>query len=146
MKNILTHQPKLFQTVSEVDLAPLASLEYLDLSRNLIQEIMPGTFMGMSNLKGLDFSVNVVRKVKYFLLSLPLKYFSSPKPKLQVEDEAFEGLRSLDYLDLSDNKVLSLPAVALSRVPNLKRLKIDYNRIGALSYEILRYEIFKKIF
>ena len=50
--------------MAEVDLAPLASLEYLDLSRNLIQEIMPGTFMGMSNLKGLDFSVNVVRKVK----------------------------------------------------------------------------------
>ena len=57
---------------------------------------------------------------------------------LKVEDDAFEGLRSLEYLDLSDNKVLSLPAVALSRLPNLKRLKIDYNRIGALSYEILR--------
>ena len=38
-------------------------MEYLDLSRNLIQEIQPGTFLGMSNLKGLDFSVNVVRKV-----------------------------------------------------------------------------------
>ena len=24
---------------------------------------MPGTFLGMANLKGLDFSVNVVRKV-----------------------------------------------------------------------------------
>ena len=46
-----------------MDLAPLASLEYLDLSRNLIAEIMPGTFMGMAQLKGLDFSVNVVRKV-----------------------------------------------------------------------------------
>ena len=52
--------------MAEVDLAPLASLEYLDLSRNLIQEILPGTFMGMSNLKGLDFSVNVVRKVNFF--------------------------------------------------------------------------------
>ena len=41
-------------------------------------------------------------------------------------------------MDLSDNKVLSLPAVALSRLPNLKRLKIDYNRIGALDYDILR--------
>ena len=50
--------------MAEVDLAPLASLEYLDLSRNLIAEIMPGTFMGMTQLKGLDFSVNVVRKVK----------------------------------------------------------------------------------
>ena len=31
---------------------------------------MPGTFLGMANLKGLDFSVNVVRKVRLYLLHL----------------------------------------------------------------------------
>ena len=51
------------QTIKEVDLQSLSSLEYLDLSRNLIGEIMPGTFLGMASLKGLDFSVNAVRKV-----------------------------------------------------------------------------------
>ena len=60
-----------FQSVAEVDLAPLASLEYLDLSRNLIAEIMPGTFMGMAQLKGLDFSVNVVRKVSQDVRKIP---------------------------------------------------------------------------
>ena len=34
----------------------------------------------------------------------------------QVEDDAFEGLQSLEYLDISDNKVLSLPAAALGRL------------------------------
>ena len=34
--------------------------------------------------------------------------------------------------------MLSLPAAALGRLPQLKRLKADYNRIGALSYDILR--------
>ena len=53
----------LFQSIKDADLQALASLEYLDLSRNLIREMMPGTFLGMGNLKGLDFSVNVVRKV-----------------------------------------------------------------------------------
>ena len=57
--------------MAEVDLAPLASLEYLDLSRNLIAEIMPGTFMGMAQLKGLDFSVNVVRKVSQDVRKIP---------------------------------------------------------------------------
>ena len=47
-------------------------------------------------------------------------------------------MRSLEYLDLSDNIVFSFPSIALSKLPNLKRLKIDYNRIGALSYDILR--------
>ena len=53
----------LLQAVRETDLQQLKSLEYLDLSRNLIGEIMPATFLAMSNLKGLDFSVNVIRKV-----------------------------------------------------------------------------------
>ena len=52
-----------FQSVADIGLQSLGSLEYLDLSRNLIREINPGTFLGMANLKGLDFSVNVVRKV-----------------------------------------------------------------------------------
>ena len=47
-----------------MDLQALDSLEYINLSRNLIREIAPGTFLGMNNLKGLDFSVNVVRKVR----------------------------------------------------------------------------------
>ena len=46
-----------------MELSKLESLDFLDLSRNLIVELSPGTFAGMSNLKGLDFSVNVVRKV-----------------------------------------------------------------------------------
>jgi hypothetical protein len=56
------------QSVADVDLQNLGSLEYLDLSRNLIKEILPGTFLGMQSLKGLDFSVNVVRKVNFKLI------------------------------------------------------------------------------
>ncbi len=57
---------------------------------------------------------------------------------MQVEEDAFEGLESLEYLDISDNNVLGFPDAALGRLPNLKRLKADYNRIRALNYEILR--------
>ena len=64
----------LLQTIKDVDLQALESLEYINLSRNLIREIMPGTFLGMPNLLGLDFSVNAVIKVNmrcnYFLESI----------------------------------------------------------------------------
>ena len=80
-ESILSHL-QYFQTVAEVDLGPLASLEYLDLSRNLILEILPGTFLGMSNLKGLDFSVNVVRKVKSKTLT---QTSFDPVVKLQIQ-------------------------------------------------------------
>ena len=60
----------LLQTIKDVDLQALESLEYINLSRNLIREIMPGTFLGMPNLKGLDFSVNAVIKVSKILFVL----------------------------------------------------------------------------
>ena len=51
-----------------MDLLSLSSLEYIDLSRNHIGEVMPGTFLGMNNLKGLDLSVNTVLKVSGYRL------------------------------------------------------------------------------
>ncbi len=60
----LSPPPPPTQTIKEVDLQALSSLEYLDLSRNMIGELMPGTFLGMHSLKGLDFSVNAVGKVR----------------------------------------------------------------------------------
>ncbi len=51
---------------------------------------------------------------------------------LQISNDALEGLSSLEYLDVSDNKLLQLPSGALSRLPSLRRLKADYNRIGSI--------------
>ena len=67
----------LFQSIKEVELSKLGSLDFLDLSRNLIVELSPGTFAGMTNLKGLDFSVNVVRKVIKTLATFFIKYKKS---------------------------------------------------------------------
>ena len=94
--------------MADVDLESLGSLEYLDLSRNLIQEIQPGTFLGMSNLKGLDFSVNVVRKVcdlvfviwtffkPYFLRlkTMPLRDFEHLSTSTSATTKFFPCLQS----------------------------------------------------
>ena len=69
----------LFQSIKEVELSKLGSLDFLDLSRNLIVELSPGTFAGMTNLKGLDFSVNVVRKVIKTLATLFYKIQKMPE-------------------------------------------------------------------
>ena len=76
----LNFPPSLFQTIKDVDLQALDSLEYINLSRNLIREIMPGTFLGMGNLKGLDFSVNVVRKVSCREKKGSTRYLQSSAP------------------------------------------------------------------
>lgn len=107
----------LIQSLDNKNLAALVNLYHLDLSRNSIAYIVPGTFLGLKQLRRLDISVNSLR---------------------QIEDDSFEGLDNLEYLNLKDNNILLIPASALGRLPRLSSLQMDYNRIAALSGDILR--------
>lgn len=57
---------------------------------------------------------------------------------MQIEDDAFDGLSNLESLSLEDNNILLIPATALSKLPRLSKLRLDYNRIAALSSAILQ--------
>lgn len=48
-----------------------------------------------------------------------------------------EGLDNLQTLIIRDNNILLVPGSALGRLPNLSILYLDYNRVAALSAEIL---------
>ncbi|XP_059053493.1 protein artichoke [Achroia grisella] len=98
-------------------LSSLVSLQMLDLSRNNLIKLSPGTFVGLTDLLYLDIGVNSLRT---------------------VEDDAFDGLTSLRTLLLRDNNILLIPATALSRLPNLISVHLGYNRVTALSSDILR--------
>ncbi|GBP47928.1 Chaoptin [Eumeta japonica] len=104
-------------SIESSQLSSLASLEVLDLSRNNLVKITPGTFVGLSELRYLDVGVNSLRT---------------------VEDDAFDGLTTLETLLLRDNNILLIPATALSRLPNLVSVHLGFNRVTALSNDILR--------
>ncbi|CAG2055020.1 unnamed protein product, partial [Timema podura] len=91
-------------------------MEKLDLSENFISEIPNVAFKAFTNLKFLNLSSNLI----------------------QVEDDAFEGLENLESLSLKDNNILLIPASALGRLPHLSVLQMDFNRVAALSGDILR--------
>lgn len=55
----------------------------------------------------------------------------------QIEDDALEGLDSLQTLIIRDNNILLIPGSALGRLPRLANLYLDYNRVAALSSDIL---------
>lgn len=107
----------MIKTIESSQLASLVSLEVLDLSRNNLIKLAPGTFVGLSDLRYLDVGVNSLRT---------------------VEDDAFDGLTSLQTLLLRDNNILLIPATALSRLPNLVSVHLGFNRVTALSSDILR--------
>lgn len=48
-----------------------------------------------------------------------------------------EGLDSLQTLIIRDNNILLIPGSALGRLPKLSNLYLDYNRVAALSSDIL---------
>lgn len=53
----------LSQSLENANLASQPDLERLDVSRNNIANIAPGTFLGLSHLRELDLSVNALRTV-----------------------------------------------------------------------------------
>ncbi|XP_055631978.1 chaoptin [Toxorhynchites rutilus septentrionalis] len=95
----------------------LKNLQILDISRNIIASVLPGTFREQSLLKYLDLSLNSLRT---------------------IEDDAFEGLDNLQTLILRDNNILLIPGSALGRLPRLSNLYLDFNRVAALSSNILK--------
>ncbi|CAG9787320.1 unnamed protein product [Diatraea saccharalis] len=105
------------KNIDNSHLSSLVSLEVLDLSRNNLVKLSPGTFVGLTELRYLDVGVNSLRT---------------------VEDDAFDGLSNLQTLLLRDNNILLIPATALSRLPNLISVHLGFNRVTALSSDILR--------
>lgn len=55
----------------------------------------------------------------------------------QIDDNTFQGLNNLETLFLEDNNILLIPASTLNQLVKLKGLKLGYNRITAVSAEIL---------
>jgi Leucine-rich repeat (LRR) protein len=55
------------QSLENANLASHPDLERLDLSRNNIAKIAPGTFLGLSHLHELDLSINALRTVSSML-------------------------------------------------------------------------------
>jgi Leucine-rich repeat (LRR) protein len=55
----------LSQSLENANLASQPELQHLDLSRNNIANIAPGTFLGLAHLRELDLSVNALRTVSF---------------------------------------------------------------------------------
>ncbi|XP_075981606.1 uncharacterized protein LOC142980161 [Anticarsia gemmatalis] len=91
-------------------------LQALDVSRNKITDLPPGTFQFMKNLKLLNLSSNYLTRLRYGSL---------------------RGLHKTEILDLSKNKISQLDVDIFHECDELKTLIIDYNNIKTFSVERL---------
>lgn len=103
----------------------LVSLQILDLRCNDIQEI-PLSVGRLSNLRVLDMRINDIHLVSILFLFLPHR--SSELSTCSQVPGSLGGLLSLRELNLSNNRLTSIPA-SLVQLPNLSSLKLAANRL-----------------
>ena len=85
----------------------MVKLEVLDLHDNRIQNIEEEAFKDLTNLKGLDLSLNIISTV----------------------GDTLEPLNNLMKLNLSDNYITSLPRNAFHALTKLSTLDVSNNTI-----------------
>lgn len=106
------------------------NLEILDLSNNEIKVIAPHTFVRVTFLKRLELNGNQ-------LSGLTKNIFDVPKAEGYINIRAKKAppfqLRSLEILNLRDNKFTEMPTSILSSMPALQQLLLTNNLIAGVS-------------
>ncbi|KAL1452908.1 hypothetical protein WDU94_007093 [Cyamophila willieti] len=97
-------------------------LERIILRGNRLTTIEGGAFNALAKIHILNLSYNRLNKLN----------------SDTFQENALNGLQSLEMLNLQDNNLLSIPATALMSLPRLAALKLDYNRITAVQPELLK--------
>lgn len=137
----------------------LENLKYLNLADNQIHEINGRDFMNLLNIEKVDISYNQVTSLSSERIEYPkCKNLNIKGNRLQkfpttisdvktlekldlsenrissIEDDAFDGLENLIELDLSFNELTYLPT-SLGKLTKLKKLNLSGNKIGSLPKE-----------
>ncbi|XP_070589231.1 trophoblast glycoprotein [Erythrolamprus reginae] len=127
--------------------ASLLNLTLLDLRGNQLSWVGAETFAGLSHLKHLDLSDNLLT----WLSPMALGNTSSPLEELNLSSSLYNNsvvllvaellqtgsLLNLKHLDLSDNNLIYLPARMFSALPSLEHLDVGSNSLVSLRNVLL---------
>ena len=111
----------------------LENLKVLRFKRNQVEFLMDGAFFGLSSIEELSLDRNRVNRVnKGWLYGLTtLRYLSLAQNNIDfVDEDAWEFCKVLTELDLRSNKLQLLDRLTLSRLPSLKTLYLQDNKIS----------------
>ena len=109
------HLSKVTDVSFMIDSLPI--LKFLDLSRNLIEDIPYGALRGYPKLQKLYLAENQIN---------------------ELSEEAFQDLPSLKDLDISKNKLTSRSIDgSVFNLPNLKTLDVSFNKLSKIKRRLL---------
>ncbi|XP_070497092.1 uncharacterized protein haf isoform X2 [Chironomus tepperi] len=142
LKN-LNLQDNLLEQVPIRALGNLKKLNLLDLSKNKISSIPNDAFKGLTNLATLKLMDNNVTLERYAFRGLEncLKNLNLKGTKQKRIPESVRGLKTLAFLDLSQNGIRELPGLGGIRtfegLDSLTALNLERNLIQSLSESAL---------
>lgn len=117
----------------------IPTLNELDLSGNIIQEIREEAFEPLFSLYKLNISNNRIENLpeKLFTRIYPLRTFSLSHNKLKIlPGDIFDTLRDLEILDLSNNELNYLREDTFVNNPKLQTLNLSNNKLNSLPERI----------
>ena len=105
------------------------------------QEVGSGTFLLPAEAEELDVGRNRISAVDWLstlVAARLLRLYADWCEIQRIDDGAFSDFRSLEYVDLSFNRIDHLARDAFSGLPNLRALRLDNNRLESLRPGIFR--------
>ncbi|XP_027023688.2 toll-like receptor 13 [Tachysurus fulvidraco] len=113
----------------------LQLLQKFSLNHSLLSRITRRQFYCLQNLQTLDLAFNKISVIEDFAFAGfdKLQGFYMKDMGLLSDNQTFNGLRSLEYLILRGNKILSINFTAFEGLTNLKVLDLHGNLITRIS-------------
>ena len=123
-------------SIKEDTFTPFINLNYLDLSKNKIEEINSGIMNGLESLIELNVGENIISYIDDFSFEemINLKELSINENNLDyIEPNMFYGLSNLNKLYISKNRIIGIHSEMFHFMKNLQILDLESNKISFIT-------------
>ncbi|KAG6930042.1 decorin [Chelydra serpentina] len=122
--------------ISPSAFAPLKKLERLYLSKNNLKELPENMPKSLQELRAHENEITKLRKVVFNGLNnlIVVELGTNPLKSSGVENGAFQGMKKLSYIRISDTNITNIPR---GLPPSLTELHLDGNKISKIDSESL---------
>jgi internalin A len=124
----------------------LENLKYLNLAENQIHEINDHYFTNLMNIEKVDISYNQIASISSKKIEYPkCKIFNIKGNRLQKFPTAISDVKTLEKLDLSQNKINAIEDDAFVELENLIELDLSFNELTYLPSSLGKLKKLKKL-
>ncbi|XP_005279205.1 decorin [Chrysemys picta bellii] len=122
--------------ISPTAFAPLKKLERLYLSKNNLKELPENMPKSLQELRAHENEITKLRKAVFNGLNsmIVIELGTNPLKSSGVENGAFQGMKKLSYIRISDTNITTIPR---GLPPSLTELHLDGNKITKIDSESL---------